>query len=216
MTPITKTIIDDLIAEFNELTPEGRNNQIRIQQYKREAEILRDKDPARGFSALGIVATLQKNYNDMNSYHQAAIKYEPMNSFYKKNYAVSLTKLGYLPEAYKVAKEAYEINKSSPELLFFLLSASINNGRFCETLALCDNWQKLKPDEEYPYKTHIEKFVKIMEKSGINDEELVDVFNIASSGLRKKNVYIDDRAFYYTDDTFGIKYQIDILFLMDY
>jgi len=190
MHPQPQTISSQLIKELDALPPEERHNSFVLRGYRKKAKALCRVDPFSGYLVLGMIATLERNVDEMHNHYRRAFKLNPANPVGYHNYAVSLGKLGIYSEYITYAHKAYETNRGDLNSLEFLIDTSLIVGQIYQANQLLDEWNRLCPKRSNPSSAGIENAIKIMENHGITQDDVEKIQQIAVSLLQKRNIYI--------------------------
>ncbi len=146
MIPALKNRFDELIDTLNDMKEKGYN-QFELLRQKKEVNALLAKNPADGYTALGIIACFENKLDDMHRFHKNAIQISGEEAVYLANYAVSLLTCNLLEDAFHYAKMAYERAKDNLEERRLYLNLVINYadqlGREDDVFFYADAWKTL-------------------------------------------------------------------------
>ena len=112
-TPKSEEILTSLAAMANEIDPNG----FELKRLEREARKLLNVDAVSGYTALGAIASLRGDVEDVHAHHKRALNLSGESAEALHNYAASLTKLGEFTEALEVARRAYARAPADPAVL---------------------------------------------------------------------------------------------------
>jgi tetratricopeptide (TPR) repeat protein len=98
MAGVAKTTSEQLIEEINGLKVEHHRSEFRIRGLRKKAEDLVKIDAANGYSALGMLASLDNDAAAAASYFEKALKLKPNEFTSLYNYMVSLRSQSLLAE----------------------------------------------------------------------------------------------------------------------
>ena len=146
--PAPETTFNTLMQRLNELKRQGGANfELEIKRLKREAEKLKEVDPAAAFTTLGIIACFEGNIPDMHKFHKSALVYGSEDPLHFANYAISLDMCGLLEEAFQYAKTAYEKSQTNLDrrrhALDLIINVSDQLGKIEEFFFYADQWLQL-------------------------------------------------------------------------
>ena len=117
--PTSEKILASLAAMANEIDPNG----FELKRLEREARKLLNVDAVSGYTALGAVASLRGDVEDVHAHHKRALNLSGESAEALHNYAASLTKLGEFTEALEVARRAYARAPADPAVLDGVVSS---------------------------------------------------------------------------------------------
>ena len=114
----------EIIEELNEyFLDEIMPDQFKLNRMKNDAHKIMKDDHVNGYVILGVIACIEKDFESMHKHHQNAIKLSNSNLSPLIQYAVSLKNSDLPEEAFKIAKEAYALNKNNLATLSILVSS---------------------------------------------------------------------------------------------
>lgn len=144
--PNSKT--ERLIDELNRLARTLSYTPFDLVRLKKEAEDIKNNvDLASGFALLGMIACLESDEKAVRSFFKRAIEQSGGGTTHILNFAVSLKSLGFLEDAYKYAKEAYEMDPFDPECVNLAIEFACVLNRTAEFKEFLDVWHKMKKEK---------------------------------------------------------------------
>ena len=110
----------------NHLLKHGKLSEFDFVRFRQQAE--KELPEPNGFTALGMLACISGNIDDMHKYHKQAIQYAASDQIarHTANYAASLEVSGLLPEALREAQKAWAIDPADAGALAIVITASYN------------------------------------------------------------------------------------------
>ncbi|MCP4113031.1 MAG: hypothetical protein GY749_47140 [Desulfobacteraceae bacterium] len=119
---------DEIIFELFKITDTGLYDIFTLNRCKIEAKKLREQNfLEEAFAILGMIACIEKNIEEMHSYHRRALGYSGETYFSLYNYATSLTFSSLYQEAYEYALKAFEIEKNEKVINLILHTTYLLN-----------------------------------------------------------------------------------------
>ena len=182
--PTSEKILASLAAMANEIDPNG----FELKRLEREARKLLNVDAVSGYTALGAVASLRGDVEDVHAHHKRALNLSGESAETLHNYAASLTKLGEFTEALEVARRAYARNPADPTVLDGVVSASIFTGHFRESYELVSRWNGSNPERPYSLNSPVEAILSAVRREIFTEVRLQEVLAIAHETLRSSKV----------------------------
>ena len=182
--PKSEEVLASLAAMANEIDPNG----FELKRLEREARKLLDVDAVSGYTALGAIASLRGDVEDVHSHHKRALNLSGESAEALHNYAASLTKLGEFTEALEVARRAYARAPADPAVLDGVVSASIFTGHFREACDLVSKWNGANAERPYPPDSPVEAILSAVGRRIFTEERLQEVLAIAHETLRSSKV----------------------------
>jgi tetratricopeptide (TPR) repeat protein len=186
--PQPKEAAYELIEHLNDLVLRGERDELAIHRVKREAERLKNTDPASAYLLLGMVACLERDLSSSRKYHQKALN--ARNDFVTNiNFALSLARLGAISEATPYFERAVKIQPENITALEMLIDNVLTACRFRCTRDLLRKWKSLNPDKEHRLEKDIVNYVSILEGNKVSDEEAETLLKLASDQMLANSLY---------------------------
>ena len=182
--PKSEKILASLAAMANEINPNG----FELKRLEREARKLLNVDAVSGYTALGAVASLRGDVEDVHAHHKRALNLSGESAEALHNYAASLTKLGEFTEALEVARRAYARAPADPAVLDGVVSASIFTGHFREAYELVSRWNGSNPERPYSLNSPVKAILSAVRREIFTEVRLQEVLAIAHETLRSSKV----------------------------
>jgi hypothetical protein len=98
-------------------------NEVALKRFKVEAERIKEKDLAKAFSILGMIACIENDLQNMHSYHKNAITYSNENIAELSHYVVSLMNRRLFKDVHIYAQKVYKKSPSNSKNLDILIRA---------------------------------------------------------------------------------------------
>ena len=137
-------------------------------------------DAAAGHELLGRVAALRWDVDEMKRRHRLSISLgNPVLS--RCNFALSLSLVGLISEAYLVALEATEHAPDDRLALRVLIDAALANGRLRAAKVHLDRWRKLSPDKAGPHAKEVDSLVRALDQGLFGEDGVREVLGVATS-----------------------------------
>ena len=182
--PTSEKILASLAAMANEIDPNG----FELRRLEREARKLLNVDAVSGYTALGAVASVRGDVEDVHAHHKRALNLSGESAEALHNYAASLTKLGEFTEALEVARRAYARNPAAPTTLDRAIAAAIFTGNFREACDLGRKWNDSDPKYRHAPEWVVDAICSATERGIFTEERLQEVLGIAHKVLRSSKV----------------------------
>ena len=186
---------NQLVEQLNELRRKENPDQFTIERIRREAETMRDIDPGGYYSIKGMIATLEKNPEEMRAGFEKALTASGQDPNILGNFATSLSNLGFYIEARNIRERLYPSLKSVPEFGLLLISNTFGTGQFSRALKLIDDWKKIQPDEKHYHEKDILQCAAFIETEGITEIELERLTAKVEEFLHERKFF--DSSFFY-------------------
>ena len=127
MEPSPVTVTGNVFYELAELRNKSGDHALALKRIEKKAEKLKSSNPAEGFSILGAVACVRKDFDNMHKYHKLSLKsYPSVISYF--NYACSLEKASLLVQAINMAEQAHEIDRTDVRSIDLLIELCVAAG----------------------------------------------------------------------------------------
>lgn len=188
MEPQPKSESAQLLEDISVAANNGNMSDFMFHSFKRRADSLRQIDAVAASMALGALACVKYDLEDMHYWHKNAILLAPHHIPVYGNYAVSLEHVFMFKEAYDIAMQGYDIAKDDLHLLNIAIDFAAKGGYFHEANALLDDWHKLSPEVTQHSESLIEGALDLLKEYDIEQDEIVDAIKIASDLFLEKKV----------------------------
>ena len=137
-------------------------------------------DAVAGHELLGRVAALRWDVDEMQRRHRLSVSLgNPVLS--RCNFALSLSLVGLINEAFLVALEAAEHAPDDRLALRVLIDAALANGRLRAAKIHLDRWRKLSPGEAGPHAPEVDSLVGALNKRLFGEDGVREVLRVATS-----------------------------------
>lgn len=169
-TPAKKS--SELIKQLNKLTVQETPSEFELRRIQSEAKKLISVDAAGSYLLLGMVHALREQPEEMRAAHENAIRLASQEDLVDAydNYSVSLDRLGFRDESYKILKKAYQYAQNDPSLVGRLVNLALLTGYFNEAVEWEKAYSKLKPSEPHTHRFTILKLEDFITARGLRDE----------------------------------------------
>jgi hypothetical protein len=118
-----KSKASQIIDELNKMLDNRTINEVALKRFKVEAERIKEKDLAKAFSILGMIACIENDLQNMHSYHKNAITYSNENIAELSHYVVSLMNRRLFKDVHIYAQKVYKKSPSNSKNLDILIRA---------------------------------------------------------------------------------------------
>lgn len=146
-TPLPKLLTNELIHRLSQFRFGDVPSEFEIKLFLREAEKLKQADPAQGWMVSGIIDSLLYNYKDTKKAFEKALRNGPSEfDVVVSNYALALRRLGRLEEAIELLDKY--ASEDSSLLLNNAFSLSLNAGLFNKAKIYSEKLKKLSINED--------------------------------------------------------------------
>ncbi len=186
-----KTKTAEIIDHLNRMKIGDKSNMFYFRRYRNDANALKNARPVEYYEICGAIACLEQNIEDMRSWHQKAITASGNDSNVIVNYGMSLAKLGFYAEAYKMFKKAFGKNPDNSIKLYYIHSC-YENGRFFEAYECVRNMSVqeacnvgLLEDEI----AQISEAVNILDGKGLTDDDVSRAIACVEGCLQSMSIF---------------------------
>lgn len=177
-------VLDEIIAIAQTHQPPDKFTHDRLE---REAKSSISADAAFSYATLGALEAISGNEELMDSYHKNSIKLSN-SSHMHMNYAGSLNHVLRLKEAGEQARIGASLAPDDIEAIKKAINYSVQAGRITTAASLVGTYKKLSPVDTDSFE-YILKASSMLKTAGINEDEIVQLFQIACDFLRSKKIY---------------------------
>ncbi|MBI3992278.1 MAG: hypothetical protein HY342_03315 [Candidatus Lambdaproteobacteria bacterium] len=207
MTYQAETTGSQIIAELNNLRKRGDATELELASLTRKANNLVAADSSQAYAALGMIATIQERPEEVRDNFLRAIRLAPGNTTIICNYAMSLTGLGYLGEAFDTAHSAHLIDPSDINVLELTIDLASSSAKFNKAQELLEKFIRLNPDRHHELEFKIAQIANFMLKHNISEDELTLIVDKVTNYLHQNSVYKIRRG------RIGLQYDDDSVWL---
>lgn len=190
MSPKPKPISIEIIEELNNLSYQERHDPFILNRYKRQAKKLLMKFPNKAYKIFGVIAALEKNIDKLHYNHELALKYTDTKASDYFNYAISLTRLGFLKESIEKAKKSYEYNDLYADNNCLLIENNFLLGDFDSSINYLNYWNKLMPKHKHEDTDLILDAFIILKNSNLKQNELMKFIGGILNIFQEEGIYI--------------------------
>ena len=169
MPPVAQTKTNELVSQLNQMAKQPDIDQLQLHRVKAEAKSLLQADAAEAHMVLGMAASLELDYEAIQSHFDAATKLRPGDTYLLANLCMTLSRTGFIDRARDTISEAYRLKPSDPELLALLIKRTLISGNFHDAFELIPKWNALCPDREYESINQIKKLISFIDRFEISD-----------------------------------------------
>ncbi|MDP2878651.1 MAG: hypothetical protein Q8N74_03865 [Sulfuricella sp.] len=148
-------------------------------------------DAAFGYATLGALEAVSGNEELMDSYHQNSIQL-CNDVLMHRNYACSLLHVSRVREAADQARIAASLGDGDLEAIQTAINYTAQSGGITMADSLVETYRKLAPTDAGAYADLI-KAATMQKNTGIADEEIMQLVQIACDFLRSKQVHFVDQ-----------------------
>jgi hypothetical protein len=190
--------LDEIIALAS---THQRPDKFTHERLEREAKSSISTEAAFSYATLGALEAISGNEPLMDMYHQNSIKL-CSNSHMHMNYAGSLHHVLRLIEAAKYARIGASLAPDDLEAIQKAINYTTQSGGITMAASLVETYKKLNPSDTGGYDFLI-KPSSLQKITGISDEEIMQLVQIAADFLRNKNVNFTEQELITDDDDEG-------------
>lgn len=170
----TQVEFAQLCSELGGVTRRDLTQGLKLSKYKKIANSMIKKDPASGYTLLGLAACLEHDLASMHAHHARAIEISE-SCFTLMYYAISLEKSCLWNEAVKYALLALDRQPDDGKLLNAVISIAPLTGRFSLLKRLLPQWQVLNGGAPHPDQGHFEIVRETLATHGLLEKDLKSV-----------------------------------------
>ena len=155
-------------------------DEVAVRRIVAGANKLMRVDAAAGHELLGRVAALRWDVDEMKRRHMLSVSLgDPVLS--RCNFALSLTLVGLIDEAFQIALEAAEHSPGDRVPLRVAIETALAGGRLRTAKSYVDRWRKLSPDEAAPHTPEVYSLVRALGQGLFTEDGVRDVLGVAAS-----------------------------------
>lgn len=157
--PVYIFLFNDLVRELNALVNEDLDEfsrAKRLHELEAQAFLIGDNHRGLGLSALGSVAAARGDEKKMRRFHEESLQFDD-SVLLKRNYAVSLFVLGRVEEAFVVAMQAFEADRSDIATLDQLVLLAMNLGDEEKYLHFARLYESLAGRPHYSWREYLDE-----------------------------------------------------------
>lgn len=173
-----------LIQIIRERSEKGELSEFEYLQFERSARKLMKVDPANANAALGILACLKGNKQELNKYHSIAIQVSGDSPVHVFNYACSLSCVGDKEQALRFFEVAFRADPTFVHSLDLAIVTAYHIPDTKKLLELFAIWRKIK-QTHHDIERHL--YLKIPIPEGMDlfefPEDTKEVFSLIASTL---------------------------------
>jgi len=148
-------------------------------------------DAAFGYATLGALEAVSGNEELMDSYHKNSIQLSN-DALTHRNYACSLHLVSRIREAAEHARIAASLADGDLVGIQTAISYTAHSGEITMAASLVETYRKLAPTDAAAYDDLI-KTASMQKKTGIADEEIMKLVQIACDFVRSKQIHFVDQ-----------------------
>lgn len=180
MAPTPKSKARELADQLERITEAEPVDEVALRRIVAGADRLMSVDAATGHELLGRVAALRWDVDEMKRRHRLSVSLgNPVIS--RCNFALSLSLVGLIDEAFQVALEAAEHTRDDRLALRVLIDAALSSGRLRAAKSCLDRWRKLSPDEAVPHAPEVDSLVGALDQGLFGEYGVREILRVAAS-----------------------------------
>jgi len=174
-------------------------SQFELAKLKKDAQSIKNINPAQGYSLLGLIACLEVDIEGCRSNFKKAIRLDGDMTQYL-NYSSSLLSFGLMDESFQLIDSMLDKFKGDPEYLEVAMDVAIQSGRPNQVENSYQMLKRLKPNDSLvkanSYKDIADEFIRL----GISDEMSNKILNIAYNIVRERGLRVYSHLIFTNDD----------------
>jgi tetratricopeptide (TPR) repeat protein len=201
----SKTKASYLIERLNFLTEDEIKNDILMRRLLNEAKALVKRKDAdmNDYIALGELYSLYGEPDEVcRTYDKALRKFGEYPDLLG-NYAISLSSLNLLFEAYTNIVKAYQLKVGDKNLLDNMISSCVALGRFREAWNWIKQWNQYFPDELHERAEIIRLCYSVVLQNNISDEAIQQLILMTHSLSHENGLYRYKNQLYLQEDEYS-------------
>lgn len=180
MAPTPKPKALELADQLERISEAEPVDEVAVRRIVAGASKLMPVDAAAGHELLGRVAALRWNIDEMKRRHLLSVSLgNPVLS--RCNFALSLSLVGLVDEAFRVALEAVEQSPGDRLPLRVAIDAALADGRLRTAKSCLDRWRKLSPDEATPHAPEVDSLVRALDQGLFSEDGVRKILRVAAS-----------------------------------
>ena len=180
---------EELIKTLTRIAASDEINEFELRKLDREARKLMTADAAAAHTVLGGIASLRGRTEAVREHHEIALKLSGNSGEALTNYAVSLSKVGEMTEAFKATMEALNRVPNDQEKLLDAIGAACWSAHFREGRNLYRRWNEAFPDLPLADESIMTKVTDAVDRGAFSEEAAQEVVRIAHGIRREANVH---------------------------
>ena len=188
LVPVAKA--SRLVDRLRSIALVDEPDDLVLRRVEREAQGLMAADPVGAHTALGVLASLRGDAEDVRHHNDIALQQSGRSADTLNNYSVCLLQIGEAVEAFEFAREAFRRAPDNSVVLRQSILAAIESARFREACDLCGRWATLFPDRTVPYESPARALAGAVERGAFREESAREALRIAqevrsAAGVRR-------------------------------
>ena len=176
--------LEEIIAIAQTHQPPDKFTHDRLE---REAKSSISINAPFSYATLGALESISGNEELMDSYHKNSIKLSN-SSHMHMNYAGSLNQVLRLKEAAEQARIGASLAPDDLEATRKAIKYTLQSGGITMAASMVDAYRKLSPTDASSYE-HLLKTSSLLKTARIDDDEIIQLFQITCDFLRNKKIY---------------------------
>jgi len=197
-----KITASEMIQQLNEMRQKGNTDLLTFYKLRHQARIFEKQDPVRAYMILGMIATLEGQFDKMQAHYERAIALAPTYSAAHLNYITSLNSIGLFAKALHYSKALFYQVPDNLEALHLIITNAVFCCRLHEALTYLQKWYIINPLNDLNLAKLIEEGVRLLSEVGLSDDEAERMYQLAFTLLYKKNIVFKNvHIDYFKDDS---------------
>lgn len=164
-------------------------NEISLRRVERDAEALMDVDPAGAHTALGAVASLQRDAKSVREHFRIALQHADRPETHH-NYSIALALVDEWRDSFAAAESAHKKAPDNTVILGNTIKLAVEAGHFRMAQQYCNRLNSLLPTETPHFLTGLlAQFVASLDAGAFGESNVQRVLEIASSVQRAESAH---------------------------
>ena len=175
----------ELIDRLKTLGADDAHNEWALRKLANDARSLMHADAVEAHIVLGGIAALEGNTAHLHEHYRISMQLAGHSVHVLHNYAVSLSRVGEVEEAFKWAMQAHERAPDNIGTLGAAVAVAVQSGHFRAARDLYHRWQKLCPDKPFAESEGVVAAAEAIERGAFTEERAQAVIHLAEEVQRE-------------------------------
>ncbi|MDY6991731.1 MAG: hypothetical protein SVR94_03870 [Pseudomonadota bacterium] len=197
-----KITASEMVQQLNEMRQKGNTDLLTFYKLRHQAHIFEKQDPARAYMILGMIATLEGQFDKMQAHYERAIALAPTYTATHLNYITSLQSIGLFAKALHHSKALLNQMPERLEALHLIITNAVFCCRLHEAFSYLQKWYIINPLNDFNLAKLIEEGARLLTELGLTDDEAERIYQLVFTLLYKKNIVFKNvHIDYFKDET---------------
>lgn len=203
-----------VFADINQLSAQTQIDEFTLARLKSEATKLVEPHPISGYSALGLIASLERDVEAIRENFSKALEAASDNLAVLNNYAVALSNVGLIYEAADCFSDIQKFSEHDLPILNNAIKLHHSIGKVYRASKLVNLWNKYNPDHAHELSPTVEALTAFMDENQVKEHHIILMIKTALQLLEQHQVAISPKKihpmFVENESSKCFQYHIDI------